>query len=246
MLECCAKLSSSHAEFTPFSYELEGRSVRIRQDNTILVFPRPIPPVKLILLVSGYLRWLERKYTLPGFCGIEPGDRVVDCGAYIGGFGLTAIAKAAQVDFFEPDPGNFSCLSTNVGRATMGAAHQAGLHRKAGVLSLNRSESSVEHSFLTPDDGPALEAIEVDILRLDGFAKAQGIEQIVFLKIEAEGVEIEVYQGVGELPIKKIAVDINPERDGESPREYFEQTLTSRGYEVRVRQNVLFARRPEI
>lgn len=88
-----------------------------------------------------------------------------------------------------------------------------------------------------------VEKIDVDIVRLDTFASKIGLDQIDFLKIEAEGVEIEAFEGAGDLPIKKIAVDVSPERDGESPCEYFKDALSSRGYDVKLRGNVLFARR---
>ncbi len=243
MLELTSHLSSRKLAFTTFTYELTEREAIIHQAGSQLVFPRPIPRVKFTLLVSGYRRWLERKYTLPGFCEVEAGERVVDCGAYIGGFGLNALGMASHVHFFEPDPQNYACLSQNISHAKGATAHQVGLHRQTGILRFNRSASSVEHSFLTPDDGEPVGSIDVNTIRLEDFAKNEGIDGIEFLKIEAEGVEIEVFEGAGDLPIQKIAVDVSPERDGESPRGYFEKTLTNRGYEVRVRQNVLFARR---
>jgi FkbM family methyltransferase len=243
MLEFASGLSSSQPHFTPFDYEPDGSIVRIRQQEQTLTFPRPIPRVKYTLLVSGYLRWLERKYTLPGFCEVETGDHVIDCGAYIGGFGLSVAGTAGHVAFFEPDPDNYACLSRNIEGQNTLAAHRMGLHSSSGILRFNRSESSVEHSFLSPDDGTHLETIDVEIVRLDEFAQSRGISEVDFLKIEAEGVEIEVFEGAGELPVRKMAIDVSDERDGQSPRGYFEDALRRRGYEVSVRRNVLFARR---
>lgn len=240
LLELASELSASNPAFTPFTFVTDGDTIGIEQQGQVLHFPKPLPEVKITLLVSGYLRWLERKYALPGFCMVENGDRVVDCGAFVGGFGLNALDRS-EVHFFEPDPENFHCLGLNVSKYATARTHRLGLHSENGVLSFNRSASSVEHSFLTPDDGEAVEKIEVEVTRLDSFATKIGLEQIDFLKIEAEGLEIEVFEGAGDLPIKKIAVDVSPERDGESPRGYFEDTLLARGYNVQVRGNVLFA-----
>lgn len=245
ILAACATLSRSLATFTPFSFELEEDIVRIIQGESVIAFPRPIPSVKFTLLVYGYLRWLERKYTLPGFCEVEVGDNVIDCGAYVGGFGLSIEDKASRIDFFEPASDNYNCLQLNIREFANTFAHPTGLYSDSGTKKFNISESSVEHSFLTPDHGATDESVEVDIVRLDSFAWEKGIKQIDFLKIEAEGSEIEVYQGVGDLPVKKIAVDVSPERDGKSPSEYLKRTLASKGYEVRIRENVLFGKRRE-
>ena len=244
MLALASEVSRQKPYFTPFTFTIDEDEVVVRQAGRSLAFNRPVPQVKCLILISGYLRWLERKYALPGFCEVEPGDVVIDCGAYVGGFGLNHVGKARAVHFFEPDPKNHACLMRNIGGAAGASAHQIGLHSQTGVQSFNRSASSVEHSFLSPDDGEAVDTIEVEVSRLDDFAKAQGIDAIDFLKIEAEGLEIEVFEGLGVLSARMIAVDVSPERDGESPRAYFEEALGRRGYEVRVRRNVLFARLP--
>ncbi|TRD13976.1 hypothetical protein, partial [Palleronia caenipelagi] len=79
-----ANLSRSHPDYRPCDFSLGHTRVTVTQDSETLVFPRPLPLVKHLLCASGYLRWLHRKYTLPGFVEITPGDRVLDCGAYVG------------------------------------------------------------------------------------------------------------------------------------------------------------------
>lgn len=181
---------------------------------------------------------------MPGFCEVEQGDCIVDCGGYIGGFGLSAAAKAKRIDFFEPDPVNFACLSANVADVPGFHAHQVGLYDRSGTLQFNRSESSVEHSFLSPDDGTDAGSIDVQIERFDKFAAENGIGRVDFLKLEAEGVEIEAFDGFGDLPIRKIAIDAGAERNGESPQPHFKRLLKRKGYEIRTRGKMLFARRP--
>jgi hypothetical protein len=62
------------------------------------------------------------------------------------------------------------------------------------------------------------------------------------VKIEAEGVELEVFDGLESIRPRKLAIDVSPERDGESPAEEFKSRLAKINYEFRHRGHVLFAR----
>jgi hypothetical protein len=62
------------------------------------------------------------------------------------------------------------------------------------------------------------------------------------VKIEAEGVELEVFEGLEAIRPRKLAIDVSPERDGESPAAEFRIRLARMNYEFRQRANVLFAR----
>ena len=53
-----------------------------------------------------------------------------------------------------------------------------------------------------------------------------------FAKIEAEGAEPEVLEGLASTSIPKLAVNCDPERDGESPREAVIARLEAIGYET--------------
>jgi hypothetical protein len=55
---------------------------------------------------------------------------------------------------------------------------------------------------------------------------------IDFLKVEAEGSEIEVLQGIGNVDVRKIAVDCSPERNQESPAEKIRLQLEALNFKV--------------
>lgn len=242
-LEAASKLARRFEHFQPFSFDIGRDQISVTQDGTTIVFPAPIPDVKFYLLVSGYVRWLQRKYSIPGFCEVEPGDVVIDCGAYVGGFGLAAAQKKASVHAFEPDKSNFRCAQTNLALFSEARVVQAGLLDREDTLRLNLSASSVEHSFLAPDDGETVDQVEVHVMRIDQYCRNNAIEEIDFLKIEAEGVEIEVFDGLGELLPRKVAIDVSPERDGLSPADPLRQRLEVRGYDIKQRGHMLFGRR---
>jgi FkbM family methyltransferase len=205
-----------------------------------IAFPDPVPLVKLSHILFGYRAWQERK--LPGFVEVEPGDVVVDCGAYVGGFTLSAAEKASAVHAFEPERANFACLARNFdGRANV-VLNRCALYDATGETRLNVSESSVEHSLLAPDDGTVLRTEAVEMVRLDDYCRRVGLDRLDFVKIEAEGVELEVFDGLGDLRPRKLAIDVSPERNGESPAEAFSERLMATGYEIRQRGHVMFGR----
>jgi FkbM family methyltransferase len=219
----------------------EHHVIALQVDNEV-VFPRPLPINVHACITCGYVKWLKHKYSLPGFVEVEVGDTVIDCGAYVGGFTLSAALKAETVHVFEPEMSNADCIEVNIKNFQNVRLYRSGLHRESTQMHLNVSTSGVEHSFLTPDVGGIVDRRVVDVLRIDDHCMDQGIGAVDFLKCEAEGVEIEVLEGIGDLPIRKIAVDISPEREGLSPGDDIEHMLVKRGYEVRRRANVLFAR----
>jgi FkbM family methyltransferase len=190
-----------------------------RQRGGEIAFPRPLPLVKLSHILFGYEEWLQRKYCLPGFVEVEPGDVVVDCGAYVGGFSLSAVRIARELHAFEPEPRNFACVLRNLARHPNVRANNAGLYCETKLASLNISASSVEHSLLRPDDGAPVAVMEIQVITLADYCRMHGVDRLDFVKIEAEGVELEVFAGLGTIRPRKFAIDVSPERDGQSPAE---------------------------
>lgn len=236
-------LSDAHQAFVPTKFELQDRFLVAHQEEQEIAFPRPLPMVKHSHIVCGYEQWLEHKYSLPGFLGVEPGDIVVDCGAYVGGFSLSAAKIAGRLHAFEPAPDNFACLQRNLSKFENVTLVQAGLYSATQSMTLNISGSSVEHSLLRPDDGEPIGVQQIDVIALSDYCQQRGIDRIDFLKLEAEGVEPEIFDGLGFLRPRKLAIDVSPEREGLSPASHFETILPRLGYEVRLRGHVMFARR---
>lgn len=226
----------------PTVFSVDEGMVIAHQRGTEIAFPDPLPLIKFSHIVCGYEEWLRRKYCLPGFVELEPGDVVVDCGAYVGGFALSAARIAAQVHLFEPDAVNFACALRNHKNNLNVVGNCLGLHMETAVLAFNISSSSVEHSFLMPDDGPPVRVDQVQAIRLDHYWVARNLPRPDFVKIEAEGIELEVLDGLGAIRPAKMTIDVSPERNGESPAEELRSRLEALGYIVRQRGHVMFAR----
>lgn len=235
-------LSSICPEYVNTTFKVEDQQICSLQCNTVIRFPRPLPLVKHSHLMCGYAVWLRNKYSLPGFVEVEEGDIVIDCGAYVGGFILGIKDKASQVHAFEPDIQNYQCCVSNTSEISNITVNNLGLFNQNQTMEFYCSESNVEHSILPPDDGTIKSVIEINVVSLYNYCKAQNISRIDFLKLEAEGVEPEIFQGLGDIRPAKIAIDISPEREGESPADFFIDIFSKLNYSVEIRANVLFAR----
>ncbi|MEM0914365.1 MAG: FkbM family methyltransferase [Planctomycetota bacterium] len=205
----------------------------------------PCEMMRTTHLAVGYAQWMRDKYRMADFAEVEPGDVVVDCGAFAGGFTLGVAEVAGTVHAVEPSPTNFAALEANTADLPNVHRYPIGFYKHDGQMQLNLSDSHVDDSLLTPDFLGTGRSVSVELLTLDRWAREQGIERIDFMKLEAEGVEIDILSAVETTPIRKFAVDCSAEREGESPREPIGAWLLERGYEVRLRGKMLFARRPD-
>jgi FkbM family methyltransferase len=241
-LELYSVFSASVTSFSTTTFRVEDDIVLACQQGLEIAFPEPVPMVKLSHIIFGYEEWLAHKYSLPGFLEVEAGDIVVDCGGYVGGFSLGAAKLAAELHTFEPDEANARCARRNLAGFHNVRVLELGLYERSDEMTLNLSASSVEHSLLEPDDGVIIGTRKIQVISLADYARENRIERYDFVKIEAEGVELEVFAGLEDMRPRKLAIDVSPERNGESPAEEFRGLLEPLGYEVRRRGRVMFAR----
>lgn len=155
---------------------------------------------------------------------VEPGDRVVDCGAFLGEFALGVRERASEIICLEPDPRSFGALSATVaGYETIQARQQAAWKTDDKPLPMTLGTDPSETSALELDDGRVVGAVDAETATLDDI-------DADFAKIEAEGAEPEVLEGLESTTIPKLAVNCDAERDGESPRELVIDRLEEIGY----------------
>lgn len=237
-----ALFSETDPALTPAKISVDDHNALVSQQGETFMIPRPVPLIILSHIVFGYETWLQRKYELPNFVSVEPHDIVVDCGAYVGGFSMSASRIAEQVHVFEPEAKNFAATKANLRARPNVTCVQAGLFDSSTEIELNVSDVGVEHSFLQPDFGSVVRTEKVKVWALKDYCKKAGIDALDFVKVEAEGLEPEVVAGLGSLRPKKLAIDVSEERGGESPAAEIQVILQSWGYECRKRDHVLFAK----
>lgn len=205
--------------------------------------------IQLQNLSKGYHRHLKDKYSHPE-CHVRPGDTVIDCGGFVGGFSVAAAKMGAQrIVYVEPTPLTRRCAELNflLHKVDQASIVGAALGDKPGKALLNISRSGADNSLLEPDEGATSEQIEVDLLTIDQIASEKALNaDSAFVKIEAEGFELEIVQGMKDFRPRAIAVDVTPERGNASPRDEIEAILKGRGYSRTFHtQRCLFALRDE-
>lgn len=241
VLKALIEVSRSHSVFVETEFAICDDTVTVLQRDRKIAFPRPLQRENHRTILIGYLECIASKYQFEEWCEVAPGDVVIDCGAYVGGFARSVVEEAGRTVVIEPAPANYECCVSNLDGFSNAGTYQIGLFDQTGILPLQMSRSSVDHSLLSPDRGATGTTLDVETLRLDDLAARLDLKRIDFFKLEAEGAEIEAIEGMGDLRPGKIAIDAGPERYGESPMGELIEMLASRGYETRSRGNVLYA-----
>lgn len=175
------------------------------------------------------------------------GGNVLDVGANIG-YTATVFADALdggwRVYAFEPERRNFEMLQHVVTSRGLGGRIvpvRAAVGREEGTVEilLNRRQPT-DHRVLTPEMrqsvGPAAPSESVPLVTLDAFAARTGIEKVAFIKIDVQGYELPVCEGMAGLlernPNACIAIEYAPAQmielgfDAAAPGAFFE----TRGY----------------
>jgi FkbM family methyltransferase len=185
--------------------------------------------------------WLE-PLTLELYAQLlRPGDVFVDVGAHVGFHSLVArklVGAEGLVVCVEPQPynaqkilanwrtNNFSNLKLIVAAAS----------DRDGWVELN-DQLMTDRSVLTLRESGgknAAQRFEVPSVRLDSVLQRHAIDRVAVLKIDVEGYENEVIDGVGDcLPkIENIVVEILPNRQDETRLRSLIELLRTNGYQL--------------
>lgn len=187
---------------------------------------------------NGYFDHMKKKYLYTDF-EIPSNWTIVDCGSYVGGFSIS-ISKdhSGKIYCVEPSPSNFEALRKNI--ELFSATNNIdifnyGFGETNMIADMSISGSGQDDSLLGVDDSgdDISQIVKVEIKRFDQFADEKGIDlDKCFLKLEAEGYEIEAIKGLGVCKPLVISVDISAERLGESPLQEVSNQLRSIGYDL--------------
>jgi len=137
---------------------------------------------------------------------IEPNSIILDIGANIGVtsaiFGL--LAKESQIYSLEPGPKNFDFLTSNMrdNQLTNVKAFRLGAGNENRDMSFNENSA---WGFIDEYSEHRASSTIVPVVTLDSFVARERIERVDFVKIDVEGFEPQVLQGM-----KKIIDEFNP------------------------------------
>ena len=175
-----------------------------------------------------------------------PNSVVVDVGANIGAFTIFAAQWAKKVFAFEPEADNFRLLCANIelnGFKNV-TPKKIAIAKKKGQQDFYIAEKqhSGAHSFLLQRYDRVL---KVETLSIADLIKAESLTKIHFLKLDCEGAEIDIIEGLSLKNAKKIeqiALEFHPRNDYST--QDMVRKLTMLGFDVRVGEQggYIFAR----
>ena len=118
---------------------------------------------------------------------------------------------------------------------------EGGLGPKNEIRELNLAASGTNNSFLNPDEDSLGISQLVNVYTLDNLIEKYKLHKNkIFLKLEAEGFEVEILKGLVKEKIDMISVDISPEMDGESPLNTITDILIAKSYEQKTNRKSCF------
>jgi len=150
---------------------------------------------------------------------VTPGMVMVDIGAHVGYYTLLAAqltGPTGQIYAFEPEPGNHDTLLKNIelnGHDNITATRSAVSDRQGSATMYLTSLDSGRHSLFL-HDLPQRGNAAVETTTLDLFLEARDWPKIDLIKIDVEGAEVAVLDGMSQslerFPGLKIIIEFNP------------------------------------
>jgi len=159
----------------------------------------------------------------------KDGDIFLDCGANVGDLKIWFELQNKKIEYigFEPSPIEFNCLKDNVYPSIV---YNIGLWNKDGELTFYISSQGADSSLIEPKKYD--KKIVSKVCKLEKFIDAP----IKCLKLEAEGAEPEILEGLGDAlgMIEYISADLGYERgiDADSTLVPVTNFLITRGFEL--------------
>jgi FkbM family methyltransferase len=140
-------------------------------------------------------RWLLQRLSA------EPIRTVLDVGANVGSWSVMAAELLPQATIYalEVVPGTAAKLRTRVSHQERIKCFDLGLAADTGTLAMLYHEAASTHATFTGyPHSWAGERIECPVMRGDEFLTREGIDRVDFLKLDVEGAEHLVLQGLDE------------------------------------------------
>lgn len=156
--------------------------------------------------VHSRVDYLARCYFLDQM-NFADGDTFFDCGANVGDVKLWFKIRGLDVNYigFEPSPIEYKCLKHNVSPSEV---HNIGLWNDGGKIEFYVSSKGADSSIIEPKQWEKKIIVNAD--RLEKYIS----QPIKCLKIEAEGAEPEIIEGIGDklTHVEYISADLGFER----------------------------------
>ena len=176
-------------------------------------------------------------------CRLQPGDLVIDCGAYIGDFTTRAsriIGPEGKILAFEANPKTYSICKRNIRSNRLGNVQlynvALGDTTRTGYLKVDRINLGATRIV---DEDVGVSNQTVDMRTLSEFLPVLGGRQIKLLKMNVEGYATKILIGAPELLeerlFENLAAELHPGEEG------LQSLLEKNGYRCIVEGPWLYA-----
>lgn len=171
---------------------------------------------------------------------------VLDVGAELGAFAEAMLrAGSTSVDLIEPEPVNITCLTERFGHDPRVKIHAVAASDKDGEVALHRSVDrngnpiTFGHTLLDRPDTEAIswsDTISIRARSLGSMVEAGELpSEVAILKVDTEGHDFAVVQGIGELSCDVVMVEhwvLLPDSLGQCPwtADAITSALRNRGF----------------
>ena len=171
----------------------------------------------------------ERAYRIQSQLQARP--VIVDAGANIGMAALWLACRYsdAELHCFEPESRSFALLQHNLRQLPRARCQFSALGAHTGTISLFVSATGSVHS--TFGSGTAAQVERVPCARLGDYLNENRIERVDLLKVDVEGSEMALLQGLGE-HIERVNVIVGECHEGLVDQAGFYEFLRERGFRV--------------
>ena len=196
---------------------------------------------------ANYFRYFPDDYEKENFSLIDTvvnkGDIVIDIGAHIGLMAVVLgkrIGENGKIYSFEPTPYSFTVLKKTIRlnklEKIITPINQA-VAATSGSIEFNANKENVSNSIVSYDYNSGHQKMTVTTISVDEFVKQQQLSRLNFIKIDAEGVELDVLKGAKETLLQfdlKMILALHPlavAAKGDTMEEIYD-TLTTWGYKI--------------
>jgi FkbM family methyltransferase len=178
---------------------------------------------------------------------VKEGMVVIDVGANVGSYALSLarlVGPTGRVVAIEADPDIASVLVANMRENNFSQATvvQGAAYRQTGTVRLGRATASTSYSGLYNQG--ATEWVDVPAFTLDSVVQKEGLTRLDLVKIDAEGAEDDVIDGMSDLLATlrpEILVELH---EWHGPTAKIPSKLESAGYRIEMLSSIHALARP--
>lgn len=191
-----------------------SEAAQYRNDTTFLICSSYVKEMERELARIGAVhvyncQWMHQVYSYAADVHVRrfieryqpQGGVALDVGANIGVFSSMMHQRAAQIIAFEPNPRVVPHLRRNLEGYANIQLYEVGVGARPGRASFHLdllTEFGTSSTLQPQEDGVYWQSHEVDIVTLDDVMRNQA-GPVRFIKIDAEGVDIDVLEGAREI-----------------------------------------------